>query len=404
MSDLNRKSKYENDYERTQVKFNPLINECWIWKHKTQPKKIICFESFQNSQKIIEEQIQSVKRKKLLQNQYFINLLDYSTEVIKDWCATNYKLREFYEFPGENLLAATARPEARTKKELTMLMYHQVSANCTLQEMELVHGNICPESIYKLGPTYKISIRQVGKGGEWRARQRKKLKFGLPIYMSPEVYRASFSNSFSAPQFDAHKSDVFSLGLVLLQAGLGADVQVIYQNGEVNREMLDELVKEFELKFSDNPLLFSSVKKMLDLSEEDRPDFLALKHALPDYEEIVTYFEKLENGELESEEEMDYQEDSIINNYGFNNENQQFDLLQTQNNSQPPSPKQEFVPRESVNLYQSQQVPNPDPRQSGQIPVPISSGMHTANAIPKIEPLSDDFYNNSFDAPEQQFG
>lgn len=55
---------------------------------------------------------------------------------------------------------------------------------------------------------------------------------------------------------------------------------------------------------------------MLEIQEDERPDFLNLKSALPDYEVIKDYLYKLENGLLEEEEEN---EDSVEMNESLNN-------------------------------------------------------------------------------------
>ncbi len=50
------------------------------------------------------------------------------------------------------------------------------------------------------------------------------------------------------------------------------------------------MIQEFKFKYKDNPLLYSSVGKMLEYEEKNRPDFFKLKEVLPDYETIKKYF------------------------------------------------------------------------------------------------------------------
>jgi len=81
-------------------------------------------------------------------------------------------------------------------------------------------------------------------------------------------------------------------------------------------KVLDELLNEFEDRYQDNPLLFTSLRKMLEINEEERPDFINLKSALPEYDVIKDYLYKLENGLIED----DPQDDSGGLNGSFNND------------------------------------------------------------------------------------
>ena len=47
----------------------------------------------------------------------------------------------------------------------------------------------------------------------------------------------------------------------------------------------------------------SSLKKMLELEEEYRIDFVKLKSLIPPYEQVQHFFNKVEEGEAEIEEE-----------------------------------------------------------------------------------------------------
>lgn len=69
----------------------------------------------------------------------------------------------------------------------------------------------------------------------------------------------------------------------------------------VEERLLKSLLEEFEFKFPSNPLVSSSLKKMLEVDEEFRIDFIGLKELIPPYEQIKSYFQKLERGEVKHE-------------------------------------------------------------------------------------------------------
>lgn len=72
---------------------------------------------------------------------------------------------------------------------------------------------------------------------------------------------------------------------------------------EVDPNKLQRHLSELEVRYDDNPLLYSSVQKMLELDEDERADFSGLKIAMPDYQEICDFFYKMKHGLLEEEEE-----------------------------------------------------------------------------------------------------
>jgi hypothetical protein len=91
------------------------------------------------------------------------------------------------------------------------------------------------------------------------------------------VYSYLLKNAAKVPH-DRSKSDVFSFGLCLLEAGLLRDVQDIYDEGQnwVNTDLLDSYIDEFCLRqFNTN--LSDLLRKCLITEESSRPDWLVLK-------------------------------------------------------------------------------------------------------------------------------
>jgi hypothetical protein len=97
------------------------------------------------------------------------------------------------------------------------------------------------------------------------------------LYTSPIVYSYLLKNAAKIPH-DRSKSDVFSFGLCLLEAGLLRDVQDIYDEDQnwVNTDLLVSLIDEFCLRqFNTN--LSDLLRKCLMTEESSRPDWLVLK-------------------------------------------------------------------------------------------------------------------------------
>lgn len=72
-------------------------------------------------------------------------------------------------------------------------------------------------------------------------------------------------------------------------------IQSIYDenSGQFNECELEILLEEFGVKYPDNPLLITTVRKMVEVEESARPDFINIKNAIPPYDEVCEYFEAL---------------------------------------------------------------------------------------------------------------
>jgi hypothetical protein len=115
------------------------------------------------------------------------------------------------------------------------------------------------------------------------------------LYMSPEAYRAAKFGRPHGGTFNLTKSDVFSNGLVVLEAGLMREMPEIYnnKNGEgIDVAALESNIREFEGRYPDNTLLHTTVRKMLEIKVEERPDFKEIKKKLPEYKLVKKYFKE----------------------------------------------------------------------------------------------------------------
>lgn len=81
------------------------------------------------------------------------------------------------------------------------------------------------------------------------------------------------------PTHDKHKSDAFSLGLIILEAGLLKSVQKIYDRstGKIKQNELHSLIEEFSNRYVGDYDLVQAVRSMLVVSELDRTSFTELK-------------------------------------------------------------------------------------------------------------------------------
>ena len=56
-----------------------------------------------NDRNSLNKEAEDVKKHMFNKHDYFLNVLEFSIEVQKDWCATFYILKTFYEYPEKSL-------------------------------------------------------------------------------------------------------------------------------------------------------------------------------------------------------------------------------------------------------------------------------------------------------------
>ena len=170
-----------------------------------------------------------------------------------------------------------------TEEELKNILISLVQTFSSLQRRGICHRDVKPQNILSFGNgVYKIT-----DFGEAKANKKDyKSNFsqdtsvqtvrGTELYMSPILFNALRQNPGDDLQYNAFKSDVFSLGLCFLLA-CTLSYKPLYQMRDANnmntiKDIFDKYIKN---RYSKNitELLFT----MLQLEEKDRPDFIELE-------------------------------------------------------------------------------------------------------------------------------
>lgn len=101
--------------------------------------------------------------------------------------------------------------------------------------------------------------------------QLNNLRRGKDLYMSPTLFFC-LANRVEKVRNNPYKSDVFSLGMVLLEAGLLESVQPIYNfdKRDIEEEVIVELVERFIDKYPGDALLQELLMIMLEFNEQLR--------------------------------------------------------------------------------------------------------------------------------------
>ena len=174
-----------------------------------------------------------------------------------------------------------------TEEELKTILLNLVQTFSSLQKKGICHRDVKPQNIlcFKNG-SFKITDFGEAKNKNNKNFENTKFNFsqdtsiqtirGTELYMSPILFNALRNSSVEDLQYNAFKSDVFSLGLCfLLSASLSyrplSELRDIKDMDSIKALIEKSLKGRYSKNFND--ILYS----MLQMEEKDRPDFIELE-------------------------------------------------------------------------------------------------------------------------------
>ncbi len=191
---------------------------------------------------------------------------------------------------------AELRNRHNTKKfyneeELISILISLVSTFSTLQKKGICHRDVKPQNILFFdNDTYKITDfgeakanknKAIGKNCNFNFSQDTSVQTvrGTELYMSPILFNALRNSPGDDLQYNAFKSDVFSLGLCFLLAG-SLSYKPLTELRDLTEMDKVQMVIEKSLKDRYSKKFVDVLINMLQLEEKKRPDFLELENII----------------------------------------------------------------------------------------------------------------------------
>lgn len=165
-------------------------------------------------------------------------------------------------------------------QELETYVNFFIETGCYLEDRDSRHGDLRPEFVclnQEGAPLLMDNIRDKPGAGS-----RIAFVSEIDIYISPILYKG-FSRNIMKLKHDKAKDDVFSAGLIILEAGLLESPKSIYdsEEGKISKLKLSEFIEKFENKYDSFPDLCLNLRRFLVYDEVDRSSFKEIKAAIP---------------------------------------------------------------------------------------------------------------------------
>ena len=173
-----------------------------------------------------------------------------------------------------------------TENELMTILKSLVNTLAVLQKKGISHRDVKPQNIlcfgnegYKLTDFGEAKKRNQQNGIRnlygFEQNTSKQTVRGTELYMSPILFRALQTKVVDGAQYNAYKSDVFSLGMCFLLAS-SLNYQSLFEIREVlDMKIIEQVINKYLGKlYSKN--FINLLIRMLQVDEKKRPDFAEL--------------------------------------------------------------------------------------------------------------------------------
>ncbi|KAL4444754.1 hypothetical protein ABPG74_015962 [Tetrahymena malaccensis] len=205
-----------------------------------------------------------------------VKLLRYKTSKKSELCSSYWNIDLFYEFISNDLESDIQRRKKEEvfydESELWHIIVSTVAALAYLRSRGYEHGDIKPSSILLSDQgRVKLLPNPIVSSGNLNNYMQAFMGMRKAKYLSP-VLMKSLELQSQKPQHNCTKSDIFSLGLVILEAALLMEQDDIYDfvNFDINQQILELKINFVQEKYSIQ--LAEFIKSMLIFDELERPD------------------------------------------------------------------------------------------------------------------------------------
>lgn len=253
-----------------------VFGEMYLYNTKENNSKLIGIKQLKTETE--EEHAYTIKlaqERLALNHPSLLKMIDYSAHHKNEReNKNNFKIKKVFEIPAKTLeddLIERKKSQNYYSSDLLFELGEDILNGIKfLRINEKSHNNLSPHFIALKDEKNKyrlIDCFEENKNNE--EIQIENINSKKDIYQSPSLFVFLTSNKGS---YNRYKTDLFSLGLILLEMGCLKNVQDFYdfENKDVKAEVLVGLIFEFLGRYGENELLKDMVMMLLDVDEDSR--------------------------------------------------------------------------------------------------------------------------------------
>lgn len=267
---FNKQSDVPQGCKVIKTKNDPRFGMCKILQNITTGQEYILIEDVFYHKEAAEKLIDQLENRLTLNSSHVQKLVDWACSSESHFCSKSYNIRAFYEntnYDLEDIINETKKDGVLIdQSDLIFITYQMMMAIASVNKRNFYVEDMRPCYIGKENDEIKHNKRNK-KENCWILLdrlvnpksadqvQKKHYKLMDDIYMSPALFKG-LNQQVEKIYHDRAKSDTWSLGLSILEAGILNSVQGIYdrKSGNIDLRKLEELKNRFYENYQDENL------------------------------------------------------------------------------------------------------------------------------------------------------
>ncbi len=301
--DLSRITNYEKRFKFNGVHSHSVLGKLKSLKNPSTEELVFMKEYQFQSIDHFENEIKRQKARIQSKNRYFINFFDFSSIMKRDRLNQSFCLRTYMEYFSETLESRIVRNRETNQipsyEEIIRIFLFIINAGNFLHSQRKTHGEIRPSNILLLpNGEYRLLERLTNMEHNFPKNhliRQKRSHSNLQMldndskYFCPSIFGLSKTMKDVPLNFDKQKSEIFSVGLCLLEFGTGKSIHEIFNSTteEINVKELSARQAEFSRNYSRFDILSILLINMLEPKVYQRKYFSELILNCPHMERML---------------------------------------------------------------------------------------------------------------------
>ena len=282
--DVHIKEKFLQQYKILKSLKDDRYGHITIVTDPKTPERFCVKEILSKSSEDFVRDMSYFKRRQNIDHINILKLVSFTYTESQNICATMRKFIVLLEYIESDLSIEIEKLAHNqtfyNEDQIYHILESTVSGLYKLQLLNMVHGDVKPSRIFQTKHKhYKIAENNLL--GQNMPSYYLKLSGieDVQCYLSPALMK-NLKREEINPIHNVYRSDVFSLGMIILYAGLMKNPISLYdfEKYQIKINELKEWIEEFKGKYSQQ--LTNLVQDMLIFDEDNRPDFIKLKEKL----------------------------------------------------------------------------------------------------------------------------
>ncbi|KAL4494442.1 hypothetical protein ABPG72_019852 [Tetrahymena utriculariae] len=285
----NISSKIQKDFTFVREKKDPRFGDIQIYKEKGTDKYVFLKGHWCGDEENYNQFLRQCNRRIKINHPNVLKMIGFNQHSETQICGDFSKINCYYEYYSLNLEKELEKryPEQKyfSEPEIWYLIDSMVNACSFFESNKIYHGDIRPTNVL-LTVSGQVKLADNGIVNQSKNGYNKALFDGDAPYLSPLLINA-LANKEKRPSHNHFKSDVYSLGMTMLECCtlFKALNFYDYSSCEIRFNLIEDSLQKVRLMYSG--FLVNLIREMLNREEFQRPTFHEISAILTPYRQQI---------------------------------------------------------------------------------------------------------------------